>query len=389
MSFRPLELVPDWLTEGPITADDFRCTTPASTIFRMSFGPSGPLRHRESIVSESSDLDEDEAELDDDESDRSTFLWDDDVADDESDTVAECDPLPSLPKPPPSTLPSPSHTPSQSNTPSHSRTPSSAAFDPRAPWFMQIDPACLTALDDQLLQSPLDAFADLCYAEAVSDGLGGSHARAVPGGYSWRRLSRLLSACPDLSHGALDFRSSTGSTARAEEERERGRESESDTDTDSEEQLASPEQPAPVQTWAPCSVYQPGADRQQTESPYRPYTSPALVSKPLPALPPPFRSSPIPCSPPPLYTPPRDVSVSQAHLALLFKSSPPPRPEDSVHFFPGQEKTGAKAPRTRRVTLRVSTTTATSTSTPAPWSPGPRPNILQRGLAGLRAGLSH
>jgi hypothetical protein len=34
---------------------------------------------------------------------------------------------------------------------------------------MDIDPSCLDALDDQLLSSPIDSFADVCWADAVEE----------------------------------------------------------------------------------------------------------------------------------------------------------------------------------------------------------------------------
>ncbi|KAI0644942.1 hypothetical protein C8Q79DRAFT_1001564 [Trametes meyenii] len=381
-------LIPEWLTESPITAEDLRCTTPASTIFRMSFGVGARLHPRESIAGSilDDDDDEDPEEDDDDDeeeedSDESSFLWDDGVSDDDSDTIEESD-TSSAPSPVPSKsspLSGPSAPTPHSRTPSSSTPAATRPFDIRSPWFMQIDPSCLAALDDQLLQAPQDAFADLCYSHAVRT----SDARAspVPGGYSWRRLSRLLSACPDLTLAVRDFA-----------EGERGRESESESDTDSEP-LASPEQSAPVQNWA-CKVYQPDVEHHHAESPYRPYASQTLISKPLPALPPHSYSSsppasPPPCSPPPMYSP--TPTVTQAQLALLFTNTPS-RPGESVHFSPGQETAKVKG-RGRRGTLRVSTATAatnSNSSSASPWSAGSaRPNILQRGLAGIRAGLSH
>ncbi|KAI0667125.1 hypothetical protein C8Q78DRAFT_418827 [Trametes maxima] len=266
LALKPLELIPEWLTESPITAEDLRCTTPASTIFRMSFGVGARLHPRESIVEsipsgdEEEDPDDDDDDEEEEDSDESSFLWDDGVSDDDSDTIEESDPS-SAPSPVPSKS-SPSSGP-PAPTP-HSRSPSSSTpvatrpYDICSPWFMQIDPSCLAALDDQLLQAPQDAFADVCYSHAVRT----SDARAspVPGGYSWRRLSRLLSACPDLTLAVRDFA-----------EGDRGRESESESDTDSEP-LASPEQSAPVQHWA-CKVYQPDVEHHHAESPYRPYVS--------------------------------------------------------------------------------------------------------------------
>ncbi|KAI0657732.1 hypothetical protein C8Q70DRAFT_261221 [Cubamyces menziesii] len=514
LTLQPLELLPEWLTESPITAEDLRCTTPASTIFRMSFGGSGRLRHRESATSIASSATTSTAtasgsESDEEESDGGSFLWDNEESDDDddSDTIEEPSPEPSRsaahpskPSPESTTQPTPAPTAAH---PSHTRTPSAqspnpttappAPYDTRAPWYLHFDPACLSALDDQLLQSPLDAFADLCYAHAVQSRSAAAspeaRAAAVLGGYSWRRLSRLLSACPDLGRAGLDFSSASASTsARASAsadvdtvtgtqraraaagERGRGRESDSDSDDSDSEGLASPEQSAPMQGWA-CSVYQPGVERQQAESPYRPYASHTLISKPLPALPsrasscspsppPPAPLSPplspparLTCSPPPLYMPP--PAVSQAQLALLFTNAPP-RPGESVHFFPrrtqqlqrpqhsqysqqqGQQQQGQQQRQgqgqgqrkqqngqngarrgthestpsqdRRRGTApshRQGDSFSSGESLKAPWSPSPnsspnstqnqnhsqgaRPNLFQRGLAGIgiRAGLSH
>lgn len=250
-----VQLAPEWLTESPITADDLRCTTPASTIFRMSFGMSS-VHNRKSTLSISSD--------DDEHSGSSTFLWDDDSdTEDDADTIEEPEPTPAVCKPeatPPAAvgihLRAPSAEPSE-----HSKATTVRPVDMRTPWFMQVDPACLSALDNQLLQSPLDSFADLCYAQAVhAADMPAAETQAGPRyGYSWRRLSRLLSACPDLSQAAfaLDL-PKTGAGS------ERGSESESDTDS---EQLASPEQLAPI--W--CNVHQ--AEGQYVESPHRPDVS--------------------------------------------------------------------------------------------------------------------
>ncbi|KAI0359198.1 hypothetical protein OH77DRAFT_1434507 [Trametes cingulata] len=536
LALQPLELVPEWLTESPLSPDDFRCTTPASTIFRMSFGcASSPVRQRaasesrhteeredgeESILS-MSDSDEEDEDSDDDESEwgegdeeRSSFLWDgkgEDEDEEESDTETIADPAPSPAPLPSASAPSPSPIATPSPTPTHTRTPSSTsnpstpsaqsststqstpshstpaptptpAFDTRTPWYLQYDPACLPALDDQLLQAPLDAFADLCYAHAVrapspalcpsrSHSHSHSHSHSRSGcdsaeekdkegevrregygyGYSWRRLSRLLSACPELSHGAaaeLAFPSSSSSLStsdsladpvlpRAQRVCEPRRscdpnhgEEESDTDS-SEEQPASPEAQAEDDGAGAgrARVWLPGADSERAgaESPYRPYISPTspfptspLAEKPLPALPlsfaPPSPLSPLsPLSPttrpPPLYTAP--PAVSQAQLAFLFASSgSAARPGESVHFFPsrsdgdgGKAKAGTKAGRKGSVggespmgRLRISTAavrgrgkslSASENGEGSPWSPMAKGSLLQRGLKGIRAGLSH
>ena len=70
----------------------------------------------------------------------------------------------------------------------HSR---GSSFDCTSPWFMHVSAGALAALDDQLLQSPVDAFADLCYARAVQ-----LPADAAPVPYSWRRFSRLRPLSP-------------------------------------------------------------------------------------------------------------------------------------------------------------------------------------------------
>ncbi|KAI0629719.1 hypothetical protein C8Q77DRAFT_304726 [Trametes polyzona] len=289
---QPLESTPEWLMESPITADDFRCTTPASTIFRMSFGARSHLHHRESVVMSESESEHEEDEDADNQSDASTFLWDDDSdTEEDAETIAEPEPL-SAPKPKPDTDAERTTPPVVPLPPSHTRAPSAESSAPSTsskprrkvnmhlPWFMQVDPACLAALDDQLLQSPLDAFADLCYAQAVSGSAGassGAHtqSQAQRYGYSWRRLSRLLSACPEMSQAAaaLDLAS-----VSAKAECEGASESGSGSDTDSE-QLASPEQAAAPQGEAGwCGVYQPPADRQYAENPHRPYVSRIFAS---------------------------------------------------------------------------------------------------------------
>ncbi|KAI0827696.1 hypothetical protein BC628DRAFT_150161 [Trametes gibbosa] len=394
---QPLELVPEWLTDSPITADDLRCTTPASTIFRMSFGMSS-AHHPKSTFSIRSSEDDDD---DDGESDTSTFLWDDDSdTEDDADTISEPDPAPVVrtqqsPAQPPSPAPVAAHLRAPSVERAE-RTPAAQArpLDVRSPWFMQVDPACLSALDNQLLQAPLDSFADLCYAQAVH----AADARAAPAqagpryGYSWRRLSRLRSACPDPSQAALALdrpQSRAGARSGAE------RESESESDTDSE-QLASPEQAA-APAWA-CCVYPP--ERQHAESPYRPYAAQTpIIAKPLPAIPP----------------------ERAQQLSFLFLSPPPPRPGESVHCFPTtrerprqqrqnqkqqKQRQNQKKAWSRRGTLRISSAVDGDDGDgddgegewegkggkgggggASPWSP--RPGFFQRGLAGIRAGLGH
>lgn len=204
------------------------------------------------------------SESDDEESDASTFLWDDDESDSESeddaDTIEEPEPTPVASKPEPVTASpaTPPHSRKSSTEHPSNRNCTARPLDFHRPWYMQVDPACLSSLDDQLLQSPLDAFADLCYAQAVrpSDLSAAETQVGHSYGYSWRRLSRLLSACPEISPAALGLA-------------EQGRESESESDTDSE-QLASPEQavPAPVPGWG-LRVYEPKSEREQAESPYR------------------------------------------------------------------------------------------------------------------------
>ena len=121
----------------------------------------------------------------------------------------------------PQPLPSPPLDPELERAPSadssqyvHSR---GSSFDCTSPWFMHVSAGALAALDDQLLQSPVDAFADLCYARAVQ-----LPADAAPVPYSWRRFSRLrpLSPFSDIHE--------------ADEEGE-GEESLSGSDTDGDE----------------------------------------------------------------------------------------------------------------------------------------------------------
>ncbi|KAI0740705.1 hypothetical protein C8Q76DRAFT_200722 [Earliella scabrosa] len=383
-SFMPLEVVPDWLIESPITFDDLKCTSPPSTIFRMSLPPSpvaerrsakqrspthqrlrqhgyeheyefeGRYEHdypRESMVSiiassdSESDEDEEEAELVEAKPvslvrldlveehtphtqdaqqgptspsakelppDSQSFLWcdedvrpdsDSDSDDDDDDATLnehdreqqETDPSPIDPffvgpapghpshsqsqsrsRPPSnpksaSPQPKPS-SPAPSPAPTHptpTPTPDTATtVDPRSPWFMHFDAASLAALDNQLLQSPVDAFADLCYAHAVQ------LAAPSPAAYSWRRFSRLRPLTPFDEESESQSQSQPGGewgegsshldlAGDAIEERERdqeeeecqcpgedgdeGDESASDTDSDV---LASPEQAELVrQSW--------------------------------------------------------------------------------------------------------------------------------------------
>ena len=103
---------------------------------------------------------------------------------------------------------------------------------------MHVSAGALAALDDQLLQAPVDAFADLCYARAVqlpcSSESGPSAAvEAVP--YSWRRFSRLrpLSPFSDIHE--------------AEEEEEQEEESTDGSDTDGDDEVMSPDAECPAQ----------------------------------------------------------------------------------------------------------------------------------------------
>ncbi|KAI0753431.1 hypothetical protein C8Q80DRAFT_1118558 [Daedaleopsis nitida] len=276
--FMPLELLPDWLVESPITFDDLKCTSAPSTIYRMSLPPPLPIAgHAESeddarsIQSKPIDLCEDplpeqpahptdEHQL---EQDSRSFLWDLDLAsdsdssdDDSTLNEQEIDPSPIDPffvGPPTQN----SRLASKSQVP-HPKSPSPApthasSFDCRSPWFMHFDAAALSVLDDQLLQSPVDAFADMCYAHAVQL----QDPRAAPGAYSWRRFSRLrpLSPFSEESDGARSASPQSQKTEYAYAPQQQARaslplsmpvemedlEEDLESDTDSEG-LASPEQ---------------------------------------------------------------------------------------------------------------------------------------------------
>lgn len=132
-------------------------------------------------------------------------------------------------------------------TPSHA-----SSFDCSSPWFMHFDASALSALDDQLLQSPFDAFADLCYAHAVQ--MPDADFRATPGAYSWRRFSPLrpLSTFSEES-SQHESPEATSHLELADEEEEEAEES-SDSDSD---QLASPEQVGERQNWERAAVGRP------------------------------------------------------------------------------------------------------------------------------------
>ncbi|TFK86680.1 hypothetical protein K466DRAFT_600123 [Polyporus arcularius HHB13444] len=410
-SFRPVELVPDWLVDSPITFDDLKCTSAPSTIFRMSLashpGKRG-RRRRSSIISMSSSESEEEEDAmsilskppqlpeigvlvedapvaeqqprhpqEQEQDDGRSFLWDNDAADSDSDSDDstlhehdEFDPSPIDPffaQPKPSPSPAPTH---------------ASSFDGTSPWFMHFDVAALSALDNQLLQSPFDAFSDLCYAQAVE--LEDASVGAIPGSYTWRRFSRLRPLSPFSEEDEEELRSELNLDQDAD--------SESDTDS---EQLASPEQAAVHQSWAvrprvysptPASHsphwhrharhFQHDSDgsihfRPQDVSLPLPFNTGPRLSKPLPLVPPGSPSPPATvmdddpdphylrsatASPPPLFLP--SPAVSQAQLAFLFGAGALPNPSESVHFAPQpQAHAGADhgKGRPRRGTLRIST----------------------------------
>lgn len=252
--------------DSPITFDDLKCTSAPSTIFRMSLashpGKRG-RRRRSSIISMSSSESEEEEDAmsilskppqlpeigvlvedapvaeqrprhpqEQEQDDGRSFLWDNDAADSDSDSDDstlhehdEFDPSPIDPffaQPKPSPSPAPTH---------------ASSFDGTSPWFMHFDVAALSALDNQLLQSPFDAFSDLCYAQAVE--LEDASVGAIPGSYTWRRFSRLRPLSPFSEEDEEELRSELNLDQDAD--------SESDTDS---EQLASPEQAAVHQSWA-------------------------------------------------------------------------------------------------------------------------------------------
>ncbi|KAH9912757.1 uncharacterized protein BXZ73DRAFT_107205 [Epithele typhae] len=114
---------------------------------------------------------------------------------------------------------SPARTPTPTSSPASTPQPHSASpvhsrassFDCTSPWFMHFPAAALAALDDQLLQTPIDAFADLCYAQSVvelADAAVEVGVVAATGAYSWRRFSRLRPMTPfseeDGSHSGMN-----------------------------------------------------------------------------------------------------------------------------------------------------------------------------------------
>ena len=175
-----------------------------------------------------------------------SFLWDDERAESDSDSDestlnehAELDPSPIDPF-----FVQPKSTPSPAPT-------SASSFDCTSPWFMHFDAAALAALDNQLLQSPFDAFSDLCYAQAVEMEDAGASTSAIPGSYTWRRFSRLRPLSPFSEEDEEEPRSELNMDADADAEADADadvEDAESESDTDSE-QLASPEQPATHQSW--------------------------------------------------------------------------------------------------------------------------------------------
>ncbi|PIL32704.1 hypothetical protein GSI_04819 [Ganoderma sinense ZZ0214-1] len=301
----------------------------------------------------------------------------------------------------------------------HSR---GSSFDCASPWFMHVSAGALAALDDQLLQSPVDAFADLCYARAVQ------LPDAAPVPYSWRRFSRLrpLSPFSDIH----------------EEEEGEGSSSGSDSDGDDDE-VVSPSADWQTQGVRP-RIYSPTphAHRDahppahprhyahesdgsiQFRSQIQTLSPTALLSthgsKPLPLHPPPTPSPPpslnagrspydiatlrgAAASPPPSFLP--LPAVSQAQLALLFGAQAPPKPSESVHFFPatGSAASAAKGSSWSRrgvQALRITTNThahsnsnssssnsgaGSGGSTPATATTTNGGGWFQRGLRAIRA----
>ncbi|TBU58452.1 hypothetical protein BD310DRAFT_1015012 [Dichomitus squalens] len=133
-----------------------------------------------------------------------------------------------------------SESPAPSSSYAHSR---GSSFDWTSPWFMHVSAHALAALDDQLLQSPTDAFADMCYASAVALPNPTDPQHGASGAYSWRRFSRLR----PLSPGSFSdiHEEDEGEAEDRETEGADGESTESETDDEDEEQLASPEEHAP------------------------------------------------------------------------------------------------------------------------------------------------
>ncbi|TBU22320.1 hypothetical protein BD311DRAFT_782386 [Dichomitus squalens] len=134
-----------------------------------------------------------------------------------------------------------SESPAPSSSYAHSR---GSSFDWTSPWFMHVSAHALAALDDQLLQSPTDAFADMCYASAVALPNPTDPQHGASGAYSWRRFSRLRPLSPG-SFSDIHEEDEEGETEGGEGERADEESTESETDDEDEEQLASPEEHAP------------------------------------------------------------------------------------------------------------------------------------------------
>jgi len=157
--------------------------------------------------------------------------------------------------------------------------------------------SCLDALDDKLLASPRDCFADLCYATSTGD----LDLRRRGPGYaaisSWQRA--LSPTSPSSRLPKLD-----GSDG-------------DDSESDDERDLLTPVQSYSARDWSTDMLS--ASDMEDTRH-VRFAEPPSLAHNGV------FRiQAPVPM---------RKCANIDAEVALLFSSSPPPDPSHSVHFFP-------------------------------------------------------
>ncbi|KAI0919244.1 hypothetical protein AcV5_002209 [Taiwanofungus camphoratus] len=169
------------------------------------------------------------------------------------------------------------------------------------------DVSCLDALDDQLLLSPIDSFADVCYAQSVCDG--DERRPGHVGSHSW-----------ETSHSA------TGTLAAAHGRKD----SDDESDSVSDLELGTPTHTHGVPKWGEEIASQGFSEIEETKHVRFAQLSPAVKSETT------VRSR-VFCDP-------------DTEIAFLF-SSAPPDPTQSVHFFP----MWSEEPRPERSLLRAST----------------------------------
>ncbi|KAH9949292.1 hypothetical protein B0H21DRAFT_820286 [Amylocystis lapponica] len=199
-----------------------------------------------------------------------------------------------------------------------------------SPFTALFDASCLDTLDDQLLASPTDSFADLCYARSVNDSDPSQPGPSYAGTSSWYRAFSPVSpsrSLPVLDDGIFP-----------------------DSDSDSEPDLLTPIQPSNVPDWGADLSPSDIEDARHVRFARLPSSA---QRKGLPGL-----QAPVPLR--------KGVDVD-AELALLFSSSPPPDPNHSVHFFPVWSDESRRQGRVLKASANV--------------------GARIRSLAGMRAGL--